>query len=131
MANDNRGRKPNNLNQNIDDEIFNLKDQIIFDGFGSIIVLVYEWTNIVQEHFFMHTRLPCCLVFKKSYVNVNYGTYISVRGRCSDCGSVFQGSIKQIPDNIGVRTGGSGCAWAPPDNVIGALKFKTYSIYIG
>lgn len=32
MANNNRGRKPNNLNENIDDEIFNLKDQIIFDG---------------------------------------------------------------------------------------------------
>lgn len=30
MANNNRGRKPNNLNENIDDEIFNLKDQIIF-----------------------------------------------------------------------------------------------------
>jgi hypothetical protein len=59
----------------------------------------YEWTNIVQEHFFMHTRIPCCLVFKKSYINVNYGTYLSVRGHCSDCGSVFEGSIKQIPDD--------------------------------
>jgi hypothetical protein len=28
MANDNRERKPNNLNENIDDEILNLKDQI-------------------------------------------------------------------------------------------------------
>jgi len=63
------------------------------------IMSPYEWTNIVQEHFIMHTRLPCCLVFKKSYVNVNYGTYISVRGCCCDCGSVFEGSIKQIPDN--------------------------------
>jgi hypothetical protein len=27
-ANDNRERKPNNLNENIDDEILNLKDQI-------------------------------------------------------------------------------------------------------
>lgn len=63
------------------------------------IMSPYEWTNIVQEHFFMHTRLPCCLVFKKSYVNVNYGTYLSVRGHCSDCGSVFEGYIKQIPDD--------------------------------
>ncbi|KAF0747197.1 C2H2-type domain-containing protein [Aphis craccivora] len=200
MANDNIGRKPNNLNENIVDEIFNLKDQIILDEIAGIksdvwknisfnisskynknitpaalrvrvalnrggirdklglisskenkddfstvcspctdddemvifndlefsitfsdnewqaikpktrtyeekqgprtyqIMSPYEWTNIVQEHFFMHTRLPCCLVFKKSYINVNYGTYISVRGHCSDCGSVFEGSIKRIPD---------------------------------
>lgn len=34
MANNNRGRKPNNLNENIDNEIFNLKDQIIFYGYS-------------------------------------------------------------------------------------------------
>jgi len=32
MANHKRGRKPNTLNENIDDEIFNFKDQIILDG---------------------------------------------------------------------------------------------------
>jgi hypothetical protein len=34
MANDNRGRKPNNLNDNIDNEILNLKDQIILDDYS-------------------------------------------------------------------------------------------------
>jgi len=32
MAKENRGRKQNNLNENIDDEIFNLKDQIFLGG---------------------------------------------------------------------------------------------------
>jgi hypothetical protein len=39
MANDNKERKPNNLNENIDDEILNLKDQITLDGY-SINVLI-------------------------------------------------------------------------------------------
>jgi hypothetical protein len=39
MANDNRERKPNNLNENIDDEILNLRDQITLDSY-TIIVLV-------------------------------------------------------------------------------------------
>jgi hypothetical protein len=39
MANDNREKKPNNLNENIDNEILNLKDQITLDGYN-IIVLV-------------------------------------------------------------------------------------------
>jgi hypothetical protein len=39
MANDNRERKPNNLNENINDEILNLKDRFTLDGY-SIIVLV-------------------------------------------------------------------------------------------
>jgi hypothetical protein len=34
MANDNRGKKPNNLNENIDDDILDLKDQIILDGYS-------------------------------------------------------------------------------------------------
>lgn len=34
MANDNRGRKPNSLNENIDNEILNFKDQIILDGYS-------------------------------------------------------------------------------------------------
>jgi hypothetical protein len=34
MANDNRERKSNHLNENIDDKILNLKDQIILDVYS-------------------------------------------------------------------------------------------------
>jgi hypothetical protein len=40
MANDNRERKPNNLNENIDDEILNLKDQITLDCYGIIVISI-------------------------------------------------------------------------------------------
>lgn len=54
MANDNRGRKPNNLNENIDDEIFNLKDQIILDGYSkyyciSIYKYLYNIYNAMYD----------------------------------------------------------------------------------
>jgi len=54
MANDNIGRKPNNLNENIVDEIFNLKDQIILDGYSkyyciSIYKYLYNIYNAMYD----------------------------------------------------------------------------------
>jgi hypothetical protein len=40
MANDNGGRKLNNLNENIYDEILNLKDQIILDVYNKYKVII-------------------------------------------------------------------------------------------
>jgi dihydropteroate synthase len=40
MTNDNRGRKPNNVNENIDDEILNLKDQIILNDYSKYKVII-------------------------------------------------------------------------------------------
>lgn len=57
----------------------------------------YEWTNIITEHFFLHTRLACCLVFKKAKVNFHGMIFLSIRGRCSTCDSVFEGKVDEIP----------------------------------
>lgn len=61
------------------------------------ILTPYEWSNTVQKHFFLHTRLPCSLVFKKANVNFYGVVYIFVIGRCKDCGSVFDGTVDSIP----------------------------------
>jgi len=57
----------------------------------------FEWTNILQEHFFLHTKLPCCLIFKKANVSLIGKYFLTTRGRCSDCGSIFDGVVKDIP----------------------------------
>lgn len=61
------------------------------------ILSPYEWTNIIHEHFFLHTRLPCCLVFKKAKLSFHGIVFLSIRGRCSTCGSIFDGTIDEIP----------------------------------
>lgn len=33
-----------------------------------LVLSPYEWSNIVQEHFFLHSRLPCSISFKKAKV---------------------------------------------------------------
>lgn len=63
----------------------------------SKILSPYDWTNIIQEHFFLHTRLPCCLVFKKAKLSFYGIVFLSIRGRCSTCGSIFDGTIDGIP----------------------------------
>jgi len=66
------------------------------------IMTPYEWSNVVQDHFFLHTKLPCSLTFKKANVT-SYGiVYLSLVGRCSDCGSIFKGTVETIPAS-GIR----------------------------
>lgn len=55
------------------------------------------WTPILSEHFWVHTELPCCLSFKRAKVYPNGEVYIYVIGRCSICGSQFEGTISQKP----------------------------------
>lgn len=61
------------------------------------ILSPFVWSNIVQEHFFLHTRLPCALSFKKSRVSISGIHFVTVKGRCVDCGSIFNGTIRDIP----------------------------------
>lgn len=57
----------------------------------------FTWSNVIQEHFFLHTRLPCALAFKKAQVTITSKFYVTVRGRCVDCGSIFNGVVEDIP----------------------------------
>lgn len=61
------------------------------------ILTPFTWSNVIQEHFFLHSRLPCALSFKKAQITVTGKFYITVRGRCVDCGSIFDGIVEDIP----------------------------------
>lgn len=79
------------------------------------ILSPYEWSNVIQDHFFLHTRLACCLVFKKARVSFNGLIFLSIRGRCSTCNSIFDGTVNDIP---------------AVDSRFVQLGLKTYIIYL-
>lgn len=61
------------------------------------VLLPYEWSNVLQYNFFLHTQLPCSLKFEKENVSEFGILYLRLNGRCSDCGSIFEGIIDSIP----------------------------------
>lgn len=61
------------------------------------IMTAFEWSNVEQDHFFLHTRLPCSLSFKKANISLSGMKFVSLNGRCSECRSFFQGTIDSVP----------------------------------
>jgi len=57
----------------------------------------YVWSNVVQEHFYFHSKLPCAISFKKAQVTVTGKIFINIRGRCADCHSFFEGVVEDVP----------------------------------
>lgn len=57
----------------------------------------FEWSNVVQEHFYIHTKLPCAITFKNSKVSSCGYNYVTIHGKCTECESMFYGEIKNIP----------------------------------
>lgn len=67
-------------------------------GFRTYEVLTpCVWTNIIQDHFFLHTRLPCALAFKNNRKGSSGKYLLTINGRCSECSSNFIGIIEEIP----------------------------------
>lgn len=56
-----------------------------------------QWTDIVFDHFHLHTRLPCKISFKKNQVYENGNCYVKIEGQCFDCKSSFVGEIIDKP----------------------------------
>lgn len=56
-----------------------------------------NWTPVLAEHFWIHTELPCNLAFKRAKVYPIGQVYVKVVGRCSACGSNFEGSVLHRP----------------------------------
>lgn len=56
-----------------------------------------KWTNVVYEHFHLHTRLPCRISFKKNQVSSNALYYVQIEGNCLDCKSHFTGVVIDKP----------------------------------
>ncbi|XP_025413491.1 uncharacterized protein LOC112685738 [Sipha flava] len=56
-----------------------------------------QWSPILAEHFWIHTRLPCCLSFQKANVHPQGSNFVTVIARCSICGSHFKGIVAERP----------------------------------
>jgi len=56
-----------------------------------------SWTSLLAELFWEHTKLPCCIAFKRAKVYEYGSTYITVDGRCFVCGSTFKGIVLDKP----------------------------------
>lgn len=52
-----------------------------------------EWTPIIAEHFCEHTRLLCCLSFRRTKVYPSGSFYIKIVGKCTVCDSYFEGVV--------------------------------------
>lgn len=56
-----------------------------------------SWTSLLAEFFWEHTKLPCCIAFKRAKVYEYGNSYITIDGRCSICGSIFKGIVSNKP----------------------------------
>lgn len=56
-----------------------------------------SWTYLLAELFWEHTKLPCCIAFKRAKVYEYGNSYLTVDGRCSVCGSIFKGIVSDKP----------------------------------
>ncbi|KAL5233987.1 hypothetical protein ACI65C_001397 [Semiaphis heraclei] len=74
------------------------KSYIEKNGSRDYLVLTpFEWSNVVQEHFYLHTGLPCPISFKKARVSEYGENFVTVYGRCKECNSILQGYVKEVP----------------------------------
>lgn len=61
------------------------------------------WSNVINEHFWKHTRLPCALRYRSSFIR-SEDDYILITGQCSFCCSKLTGAIAAEPlDNEDVE----------------------------
>lgn len=62
-----------------------------------------DWSHIIAEHFWEHTHLQCCLVFKRAKVNEAGQNFVTIHGRCKTCSSIFKGVIQHKPSSENSR----------------------------
>lgn len=62
-----------------------------------LVLKQFEWSNVIQEHFFLHTSLPCAISFKKARVSEFGQKFVTINGKCKECYSIIEGYIKEVP----------------------------------
>lgn len=62
-----------------------------------IVLQPHKWSSLFFTHFFGHTRLPCCLNFKRASVKTSSEVFVEVFGKCSECESVFRAVLCDEP----------------------------------
>lgn len=59
-----------------------------------------NWTHIISDKFYKHTKLPCCLKFINNKVTMNDDSkyYVRFKAKCKFCHSQLRGNIPDKPD---------------------------------
>jgi hypothetical protein len=57
----------------------------------------FEWTSIINEHFFEQTKLSCCITYKRTKVYPTGDVFLKMYGSCSCCHSILKGEILNQP----------------------------------
>lgn len=61
------------------------------------ILAPLQWSHLIQEHFYLHTKLPCSITYKHARVKSSENINVVIDGKYTECGSLFYGEIKNIP----------------------------------
>lgn len=55
------------------------------------------WTHIINEHFWLMTKLSCCIVYKRANVTEYGQHYVRFVGTCKNCEGKFTGTMTSPP----------------------------------
>jgi len=58
----------------------------------------YEWTPIINEHFFEQTKLACCVKYQRAKIYPEGEFFLKIDGVCTFCKSIFKGCLTNEPN---------------------------------
>lgn len=61
------------------------------------VLMPYEWTGPINEHFFELTKKPCCLSFKRNKILPDGNNFLQFEARCTTCNSLLIGIVTNPP----------------------------------
>lgn len=61
-------------------------------------LIPYEWTPIINEHFFEQTKLACCVKYHRAKIYPEGELFLKIDGICKFCKSIFKGCITNEPN---------------------------------
>ncbi|CAI6352262.1 unnamed protein product [Macrosiphum euphorbiae] len=62
------------------------------------VLIPFQWTNIINDHFFEQTKKPCKMVYKYAKIYAMGNIYLQMSGNCAACQSIFKGLIQNPPE---------------------------------
>lgn len=63
------------------------------------VLIPYQWTTIIHEHFFDLTKKPCPISYKYAKVFPMGHIYLKIFGQCTKCQSVLKGVVHNLPES--------------------------------
>lgn len=78
--------------------IYKRSDRNTDDTRNYDVLIPYQWTNIIHEHFFEQTRKSCAISYKHAKVCQMGNTFLKIIGHCPSCNSVFKGIVQDPPE---------------------------------